>query len=66
LRIGPVASANPLNVDELSQTHPKNLERKIMIQKNEATTEESSSDCPLPAIDLAVPESLQTATFALG
>ena len=37
-----------------------------MIQKNETKTDESSSDCPLPAIDLAVPESLQTATFALG
>ena len=37
-----------------------------MIQKNETKTDKSSSGRPLPGIDLAVPQSLQTATFALG
>lgn len=37
-----------------------------MIQKNETKTDESSSGSPLPEIDLALPDALQTATFALG
>ncbi len=37
-----------------------------MIEKNEKLATESPSGSVLPPIDLAIPQSLQTATFALG